>query len=331
MKELLKKLTQAYGPSGSEEIVRDIIRDEIKVYVDEIKVDVLGNLIAVKKGSGMKVMLAAHMDQIGFIVTHIDDKGFLRFSRVGGISAGNSINRRVIFKNGVTGVISYDGDIENINSIKLDKMYIDIGASGPEEAQDSVAIGDVAVYCSPFTENKGRYIGKAMDDRAGCALLIETARRLKSSPHEIYFVFTVQEELGVRGAKTSAYALNPDIGIAVDVTRTGDTPKARPMEVKLGGGPAIKIKDSLVMAHPRVRELMVKKAKEIGIPYQMEILEAGGTDAGPIHLTREGVPSGVISIPCRYVHSDSEMVDASDLENGVKLLLKILEDEIDIF
>ena len=234
MKELLKKLTQAYGPSGSEEIVRDIIRDEIKAYVDEIKVDVLGNLIAVKKGSGMKVMLAAHMDQIGFIVTHIDDKGFLRFSRVGGISAGNSINRRVIFKNGVTGVISYDGDIENINSIKLDKMYIDIGASGPEEAQDSVAIGDVAVYCSPFTENKGRYIGKAMDDRAGCALLIETARRLKSSPHEIYFVFTVQEELGVRGAKTSAYALNPDIGIAVDVTRTGDTPKARPMEVKLG-------------------------------------------------------------------------------------------------
>ena len=331
MKELLKKLTQAYGPSGSEEIVRDITRDEIKAYVDEIKVDVLGNLIAVKKGSGMKVMLAAHMDQIGFIVTHIDDKGFLRFSRVGGISAGNSINRRVIFKNGVTGVISYDGDIENINSIKLDKMYIDIGASGPEEAQDSVAIGDVAVYCSPFTENKGRYIGKAMDDRAGCALLIETARRLKSSPHEIYFVFTVQEELGVRGAKTSAYALNPDIGIAVDVTRTGDTPKARPMEVKLGGGPAIKIKDSLVMAHPRVRELMVKKAKEIGIPYQMEILEAGGTDAGPIHLTREGVPSGVISIPCRYVHSDSEMVDASDLENGVKLLLKILEDEIDIF
>lgn len=331
MKELLKKLTQAYGPSGSEEIVRDIIRDEIKAYVDEIKVDVLGNLIAVKKGSGMKVMLAAHMDQIGFIVTHIDDKGFLRLSRVGGISAGNSINRRVIFKNGVTGVISYDGDIENINSIKLDKMYIDIGASGPEEAQDSVAIGDVAVYCSPFTENKGRYIGKAMDDRAGCALLIETARRLKSSPHEIYFVFTVQEELGVRGAKTSAYALNPDIGIAVDVTRTGDTPKARPMEVKLGGGPAIKIKDSLVMAHPRVRELMVKKAKEIGIPYQMEILEAGGTDAGPIHLTREGVPSGVISIPCRYVHSDSEMVDASDLENGVKLLLKILEDEIDIF
>ena len=241
MKELLKKLTQAYGPSGSEEIVRDIIRDEIKAYVDEIKVDVLGNLIAVKKGSGMKVMLAAHMDQIGFIVTHIDDKGFLRFSRVGGISAGNSINRRVIFKNGVTGVISYDGDIENINSIKLDKMYIDIGASGPEEAQDSVAIGDVAVYCSPFTENKGRYIGKAMDDRAGCALLIETARRLKSSPHEIYFVFTVQEELGVRGAKTSAYALNPDIGIAVDVTRTGDTPKARPMEVKLGG-PASKLR-----------------------------------------------------------------------------------------
>ena len=331
MKELLKKLTQTYGPSGNEEIVRDIIRDEIKAYVDEVKVDVLGNLIAVKRGCGTKVMLAAHMDQIGYMVTHIDDKGFLRFARIGGISVGNSINRRVIFKNGVTGVISYDGDIDRISDIKLEKMYIDIGASSREEADKTVAIGVVAVYCSSFSENNGKYTGKAMDDRAGCALLIETARRLKSSPHEIYFVFTVQEEIGVRGAKTSAYALNPDIGIAIDVTRTGDTPKARPMAVKLGGGPAIKVKDALVMAHPRVKGLMVKRAEELGIPYQMEILEAGGTDAGPIHLTREGVPSGVLSIPCRHIHSDSEMVDASDMENGVKLLQRILEEEIDIF
>ncbi|NLX71655.1 MAG: M42 family metallopeptidase [Clostridiales bacterium] len=331
MKELLKKLTEAYGPSGNEEVIRDIIRDEIKDYVDEIRVDTLGNLIAVKKGNGVKVMLAAHMDQIGFMVTHIDDNGFLRFTRIGGISVGNSINRRVVFKNGVTGVVSYDGDVDRLSDIKLDKMYIDIGASNREEAEKEVAIGDVAVYYSPFTENIGKYVSMAMDDRVGCALLIETARRLKSSPHEIYFVFTVQEELGVRGAKTSAYALNPDIGIAVDVTGTGDTPKARPMAVKLGGGPAIKVKDALVLAHPRVKELMVKRAKELGIPYQMEILDAGGTDAGAIHLTREGIPSGVLSIPCRYVHSDSEMVDAGDIENGVKLMLKILEGEIDIF
>ncbi|MFO7294837.1 MAG: M42 family metallopeptidase [Caldicoprobacter sp.] len=330
MKELLKKLTEAYGPSGNEEIIRDVIRQEIEDYVDEIRVDTLGNLIAVRKGSGKRVMLAAHMDQIGFMVTYIDDKGFLRFTRVGGVSVRDSIHRRVIFKNGVVGVISYEEEIDDIKDIKLERMYIDIGASSLKEAESMVAIGDVAVYHSSFSENCGRYIGKAMDDRAGCALLIETAKRLRSSPHEIYFVFTVQEELGVRGARTSAYALNPDIGIAVDVTTTGDTPKSRPMAVKLGGGPAIKVKDSLVLAHPKVRNLMVSRAQEAGIPYQMEILESGGTDAGAIHLTREGVPSGVLSIPCRYVHSDSEMVDASDMENGVKLMLHILEGEIEI-
>lgn len=330
MKELLKKLTEAYGPSGNEEIIRDVIRQEIEGFVDEVRVDTLGNLIAVRRGSGKKVMLAAHMDQIGFMVTHIDDKGFLRFTRVGGVSIRDSIRRRVIFKNGITGVVSYEEEIEDIKDIKFEKMYIDIGASSREQAESMVSIGDVAVYHSAFSENCGRYIGKAMDDRAGCALLIETAKRLKASPHEIYFVFTVQEELGVRGAKTAAYALNPDVGIAVDVTLTGDTPKSRPMAVKLGGGPAIKVKDVLVLAHPKVRNLMVKRAREAGIPYQMEILEAGGTDAGAIHLTREGIPSGVLSIPCRHVHSDSEMVDANDLENGVKLMTHILEGEIEI-
>ncbi len=330
MRELLKKLTEVYGPSGNEEIIREVIRQEMESFVDEIRIDALGNLIAIRKGSGKKVMLAAHMDQIGFMVTHIDDKGFLRFTRVGGISVRDSIRRRVMFKNGVTGVISYEGDIDDIRDIKFERMYIDIGASGLKEAESMVSIGDVAVYYSAFAENCGRYIGKAMDDRAGCALLIETAKRLQSSPHEIYFVFTVQEEVGVRGATTSAYALNPDIGIAVDVTLTGDTPKSRPMAVKLGGGPAIKVKDASVLAHPKVRNLMVSRAQEAGIPYQMEILESGGTDAGAIHLTREGIPSGVLSIPCRHVHSDSEMVDASDMENGVKLMLRILEGEIEV-
>jgi putative aminopeptidase FrvX len=330
MKELLKKLTETYGPSGNEEIIRDVIGEEIKDFVDEIKVDNLGNLIAIRKGNGKKVMLAAHMDQIGFMVTYIDDKGFLRFTRVGGISVQNSINRRVIFKNQITGVVSYETEIDNIKEIKPERMYIDIGALDQQEADSMVAIGDVAVYRSEFSENNGKCISRAMDDRAGCALLIETARRLKNSPHEIYFVFTVQEELGLRGARTSAYALNPDIGIAVDVTTTGDTPKSRPMAVKLGAGPAIKVKDSSLLAHPKVKELMVERAKEAGIPYQMEILEAGGTDAGAIHLTREGIPSGVLSIPTRYVHSDSEMVDICDMEKGVKLLIKILEEKIDI-
>jgi len=329
MKELLKKLVFCYGPAGNEEVIRECIKEEIKEYVDEMKVDVLGNLIAVKRGGGKKVMLAAHMDQIGFMVTYIDDKGFIRFSRVGGIFVQNSINSKVVFKDGLVGVVSYESEIEDIKDVKLDKMYIDIGAKSREETEKLVKIGDVAVYANGFSESNGRYIAQAMDDRAGCALLIETAKRLKSSPHEVYFVFTVQEELGVRGAKTSAYALDPHIGIAVDVTLTGDTPKSKPMAVKMGGGPAIKVKDVLVMAHPKVKELMITRACEAGVPYQMEILEAGGTDAGAIHLTRKGIPSGVLSIPARYVHSDCEMVDSQDMENGVKLLLKILEEEIE--
>ena len=332
MKDLLKKLTETYGPSGNEEKIRRVIEEEMHEYVDEIDIDVMGNLIAYKKGNGQgkKVMLSAHMDQIGLIVTHIDDNGFLRFSNVGGISVLNTINGRVIFKNGIMGTVSYEEEIENIKDIKLNRMYIDIGASDREEATEKVSIGDVAVYYSPLAESNGRYIGGAMDNRAGCALLIKTIKELKDCKNDAYFVFTVQEEVGLRGAKTSAYAINPDVGIAVDVTSTGDTPKARTMAVKLGAGPAIKVKDGSVICHPKVKDLMIDRAEDIDIPYQIEVLEWGGTDAGAIHLTREGIPSGAVSIPCRYVHSANEMVDEKDLENGVKLLVKILENEIEL-
>lgn len=330
MKELLCKLTNVYGPSGNEELIREIIRKEIEGYVDEINVDALGNLIAIKKGSGKKVMLAAHMDQIGMMVTHIDEKGFIRFTNLGGIGIPNSICRRVTFKNGITGVIGYETEIDNWTDIKLNKMYIDIGTSSKEETEKIVNIGDVAIYTPFFAESNGKYIGGAMDNRVGCAVLIETLKNMGPSPNEIYFVFTVQEELGLRGARTSAYALNPDIGIAIDVTGTGDTPKSRPMAVSLGKGPAIKIKDVSVLAHPGVKELMISTAQKHSLPYQLEILEWGGTDSGAIHLTRGGVPSGVLSIPCRYIHSDNETIDAEDLENGAKLLTKILEGEINI-
>ncbi len=332
MKDLLKKLIETYGPSGNEEDIRRVIEEEIRDYVDQIDTDVMGNLIALKKGNGQgrKVMLSAHMDQIGLIVTHIDDNGFLRFSNVGGISVLNTINGKVIFKNGTIGTVSYENEIENIKDIKLNRMYIDIGANSCEEAAEKVSIGDVAVYYSPLAESNGRYIGGAMDNRSGCALLIETIKELKDCKNDAYFVFSVQEEVGLRGAKTSAYSINPDVGIAVDVTSTGDTPKARTMAVKLGAGPAIKVKDGSVICHPKVKDLMIDRAEDIDIPYQMEVLEWGGTDAGAIHLTRQGIPSGAVSIPCRYVHSANEMVDEKDLENGVKLLVKILENEIEL-
>lgn len=332
MRELVQKLTNIYGPSGNEELVSQFIREEIESYVDQIKVDVMGNLIAIKKGNGggKRVMLAAHMDQIGFMITHIDDKGFLRFAKLGGISVANSINRRVLFKNGIVGVIGYETEVDSWKDITLDKMYIDMGASNKEEAEKLVKIGDVAVYHPLFTESNGKYVGGAMDDRAGCALLVQTIKNIGATPNDLYFVFTVQEELGLRGAKTSAYALDPDLAISVDVTGTGDTPKCRPMAVSLGQGPAIKIKDASVLAHPLVKELMVNTAQKHDIPYQLEILEYGGTDSGAIHLSRGGVPSGVLSIPCRYVHSDSETIDAKDMENGVKLLTKILQETINI-
>lgn len=332
MRELLAKLTGTYGPSGNEEEISKVIEDEIRDYVDEIKKDVMGNLIAFKKGNGQgkRVMLSAHMDQIGLMVTHIDDNGFLRFSNVGGISVLNTINSKVIFKNGTIGNVSYESEIDNIKDIKLNRMYIDIGAKSSEEASNKVSIGDVAVYYSPLSDSNGRYIGGAMDDRAGCALLIQTIKELEDCKNDVYFVFSVQEEVGLRGAKTSAYSINPDVGIAVDVTSTGDTPKARTMAVKLGAGPAIKVKDGSVICHPKVKGLMIDRAEELGIPYQLEVLEWGGTDAGAIHLTREGVPSGAVSVPCRYIHSANEMVDGADLENGVKLLVAILEQEIEL-
>ncbi len=326
---LLKILLETYGPSGNEELIRDLIQEEIKPYVDEIKVDRLGNLIAVKRGNGKKIMVAAHMDEIGVIVTGIDDNGFLKFSNVGGVSALISVGQRVIFKNGVQGVV-YMEHLDNIKDLKLNKMYIDICADNKEEAQKKVSIGDTASFYNPFLKMENTYVSKAIDDRIGCYIAIEALKQIDSSSNEIYFVFTVQEEVGLRGAKTSAFGIDPDLGIAVDVTMTGDTPKAKHMAIKMGEGPGIKIKDNSMLTHPLVKKLMIDTAKNNQLPYQLEVLEGGGTDSGAIHLTKGGIPSGVLSVPCRYIHSPSEMVSISDVENSIKLLIKILEKNIDI-
>lgn len=330
MKDLIKKLTETYGPSGSEDTIREIIRNEVVAYADEVRVDALGNLIAVKKGSKPKIMLAAHMDEIGIIVTFIEDKGFLRFANVGGVFPFTLFGQRVIFANGIVGTFGVEKPDElkelKVSGVKLSKMFIDIGAKDRGEAERLVRIGDVASFHREMTDLGARLISKAMDDRIGCVVLIETLKRVAKEDldNEIYFVFTVQEEVGIRGARTAAYGIDPDIGIAVDVTLTGDTPEAPTMAVKLGGGPAVKVKDMSVISHPKVKNLMVKVAEEEDIPYQLEVLEQGGTDAGSIHLTREGIPSGVLSIPARYVHTPSEMVDFGDVENAVRLLVGIL-------
>lgn len=327
--KLLKKLVDTYSPSGNEEKIKDVIKEEIKDLVDEMKVDALGNLIARKKGSGKKIMIAGHMDQIGLMVIDIDDKGFLRFTNVGGVSPFIALNQRVIFENGTVGIIHVES-IDDMSKMKLDKMFIDVGATSKEEAEKKVSIGDVCVYHTEYYEDENRVMTKCLDDRVGCFAMIEALKQLKETNNDIYMVFTVQEEVGLRGAKTSAYGINPDLGIALDVTGTGDTPKARRMAVGLDKGAAIKVKDRSVMVHPKVKKLMVDVAKENNIEYQMEVLEYGGTDSGAIHLTREGVPSGVISIPTRYIHTSSEMASKKDIMSSIELLVKILEKDIEL-
>jgi len=326
-KELLKKLLETFSPSGNQETIREIIREEIKDYVDDIKVDALGNLIGIKKGQGKKIMVASHMDEIGIMVTNIDDNGFLRFTNIGGVSPFTALYQRVMFADGTMGVVGME-KVDEMKDLNLSKMFIDIGACSKEEAMKKVNVGDVACFYAPFIQDGDYIMSKALDDRIGCYVSIEAMKALKDCPNEVYFVFTVQEEVGLRGAKTAAYGVDPDMGIALDVTTTGDTPKAKTMDVKMGKGTAIKVKDSSVLAHPEVKKLMVETAKENNIPYQLEVLEAGGTDSGAIHITRSGVPSGVISVPCRYVHSPSEMVSVKDVESSIELLVKVLQGSI---
>lgn len=324
MFELLKSLTEKFGVSGNEEEIRDFIKSKIKKHVDDIEIDALGNLIATKKGKGKRIMVAAHMDEIGIMATHIDDKGFIRFSNIGWVSANYALGQRVMFKNGTVGTVFYEEQLEDLKGLKLSNMYIDIGAKDKEDAQKKVRIGDTAAFCGETQKSGDMVISKALDDRSGCAVLIKTIENLPKTDNEIYFVFTVQEELGLRGAKTAAYKLLPELAIAVDVTLTGDTPNCKPMEVKCGSGPAIKIKDRSVICHSSVKRLLEESAQKIKIPYQFEILESGGSDPGAIHVTAGGIPSGAISIPCRYTHSPSEMVSLNDMENAFKLLTQSL-------
>jgi endoglucanase len=329
MKSLIKKMVEATGPSGYEGVVRDLVRTEIESLVDSIEIDAMGNLIA-KKGkkedNGIRIMLSAHIDEIGIMVTHVDRNGFARFTTLGGVSAHTCYGSRVRFLNGQVGVIGGER-LENPRNVrKLEELYIDVGATSQDDCP--IKIGDVAAFDRPFEDLGTRMVSKAMDDRIGVAVLIETLRRMTNSPHELYFVFSTQEEVGLRGATTAAFAIDPDVGIAIDGTLTGDTPKSAVMEVGLGKGPAIKVKDSGMISDPRLVNAMVSCAQKIDIPFQMEILVGGSTDAKAMQISRAGMPAGCISVPMRYVHSPSEMVDSNDVENTVKLLVALISNPI---
>jgi len=322
--DLLEKLTQTFGPSGYEDAIRDIIREEVAPLADELRIDPLGSLIAYRKGTGggQKIALAAHMDEIGVMATYVEEQGYVRFTSIGGLRPLNCAGSRVRFANGVVGVVSMERRDDANSMPALQHLYIDVGATSREDCP--VAVGDPGQFIGPLVRQGQRLVSKTMDDRVGCYVLIEVLRRLKDTPHEVYAIFSTQEEIGLAGARTSAFRVDPDMAISIDVTGTGDTPKAHPMAVELGKGPAIKVKDGGMISHPLVRDKLVAAAKEAGLPYQMEILLGGSTDAAAMQLVRAGVPSGCVSIPCRFIHSPSEMVDAADVENAIALLVTAL-------
>ena len=334
MKQLIQRLTDAFGPSGREEAVRELIRKEVRGLADQIRTDALGNLIVRKaastgarsKEAPRKVMIAAHMDEIGLAVTHVDARGFARFVAVGGVYPRNLPGSRVRFVNGTPGVIGLE-PVERPSDVPaLDRMFIDVGATSGHTCP--VKTGDVAAFERPFLDLGQRAVAKSMDDRIGCVVGIEVLRKLRRSPNEVYFVFTTQEEVGTRGAQTSAYGVDPDLGFSVDITGAGDTPGVRDFEVALGKGPAIKIRDAGMLSDPRVVKWMTQAAEKNRIPYQREVLLGGSNDARAMQVVRGGVPVGSISIPCRYAHTASEMVDLRDVENAVRLIVAMLRSPV---
>jgi endoglucanase len=343
MKNLLEKLCNAPGISGHEEKIREIIIKEVESYVDTIETDTMGNLIVTKFGYNSKlptVMLAAHMDEVGLSVRYIDVDGYIFFSTVGGLYDQTLLNQKMVIhtdKGKYYGVIGSKPphvmkreDYDKV--IKIDSMFLDVGAVSKTDAENmGIEIGNQITFDSQFTVLHDNIVsGKAFDNRAGCVMLIETLKRMKNVDVTVHAVFTVQEEVGLKGAKTSAYKLNPNFAFATDVTIAGDHPGITIKEapIKMGLGPVIIVSDGggRGIIVPKIILNRIKNtSNEYSIPIQLEVSDGGTTDGTAIHLTRDGIPTGVISIPCRYIHTPHSLINIKDLENSVNLLTKMLE------
>lgn len=334
--ELLRELSDAFGVSGFEDEVREVLRTRIAPFVDDVSVDALGNLIAVRRGKDERVaMLDAHMDEIGFLVKWIDDKGYVRFAPIGGwddrIVPGHRVT--LVTRNGERrfGVIGCApphilSDEERHKPIPMEKMFVDFGAtSRPEAADLGIQIGDPFTIHYPFGPLFEGYVtGKALDDRAGCAVLVETARRLadRKPAMTLAFAFVFGEEVGLRGAKTAAYHIDPSIALAVEGTIGADMPGVpdESQPTRLGRGPAISVADRSIIVSPKIVRALERIADAESIPYQYKLPTYGGTDAGSIHLSRGGVLTGVVSVPCRFIHSPVSTLRLNDFENTIRLV-----------
>ena len=322
---LLKQLNKTHGPSGDEGSIREKIAELAWPHADEVTADTLGNLIVHKKGEGPRVMFAAHVDSIGFIVTHIEKEGFLRVGKLGGVAPKEAAYTPVRFKNGVQGVFVPE-EKADFSKLKLDECFLDIGAKDEAEARKLVQVGDTCVYDVPLWSQRNRVTSPYLDDRIACVVLLSALEQIKEPACDLYMVFTVQEEVGLRGAKTAAWWVEPDIGIAVDVTDVDDTPGSEKYgTTQLGKGAAIKVMDSSVICHPEIVAKLEGLAAKENIPTQRDIMRAGGTDAGAIHTTRLGVRTGGISIPCRYIHTPAETADLEDAVACVKLITAFVQ------
>ncbi|MGM9629687.1 M42 family metallopeptidase [Butyricicoccus sp.] len=327
--ETFRTLSTAFGPSGREhgiaEAITEIIADTVPRIGDwDHRTDAMNNLIYHRPGKGKKVLLAAHMDSIGIVVTHIDDNGFARFAQVGGLMLGDLIDCRVRFANGTRGVISFEEKTEYKN-LGFDNLFLDIGAKDKAQAEASIQVGDFAVFDGePFAQ--GDIIcGPYLDNRIGCLTLIAAMAQMEQTDCDLYVAFTAQEEVGLRGAQTAAFAVQPDYAIAVDVTDTGDMPERKyPMAVRLGEGPAVKVMDRSVICDNDVKQALYRAAEQTGISVQREIMEFGGTDTGVIQRTAGGVKAGAVSIPTRYIHSPNEMASISDIRNAAALIAHVV-------
>ena len=339
IQRLLERLSNAHGISGREDSVREIVREEIEPYVDEVRVDNLGNLIATKKGKKPSVMIAAHMDEIGLMTKYVDDKGFIRFITVGGWFDQTLLNQRVILHTDSGPVVGVIGSKpphvmkaeDRKKPIKIDDMFVDVGCKDKDEAEAlGIKPGTPMSTDRTFAKMAGdRVTGKAFDNRAGLVMMIEAIKKAKTES-EIYAVGTVQEEVGLKGARVGAFGLNPDVAIATDVTIPGDHPgiEKKDAPVEMGKGPVVIIADASgrgLIATTKVVDWLTETAKEHDLEIQLEVSGGGTTDATAIYLTREGIHTGAVSVATRYIHSPVEVLSLNDIEVGAELIAKALE------
>ena len=321
---LLKQMIGIASPSGKERQLNSFVRKQLETDGYSVKEDAIGNLFVNKPGAGKRIMFAAHMDQIGLMVTGVSEEGFIEFFNLGGLIPASLVAQRVVSTSGIEGVINVFASSEGKGGLGLQDLYLDIGCVNREEAENRVSIGDAFVFKPHYYEDEGIVIAPGIDDKIGCFILLQLLKDMVETAYDVTFVFTVQEEVGTRGAATAAYALEPDLAVSVDITPAGDSPGIKNSNTAIGKGVAIKVMDPSMIAPEHIVKQMKGAAEDGGIKYQLEVMKRGGTDSGAIHLVKSGIPSGVLSIPTRNAHTANELISKFDVGEAIRLLKHML-------